>query len=254
MKWSRFGYDGKGNFFLTDIPAQKIAALEFISAGISRGGAVYAEQMIPFDQEIAIVASRSADGSFYSYPVVVSQQSSGICLTVKGPAEKFGINALAVKKLEQVAAIIGSKGDIIGVFAVEAFLMGDQILVNEIAPRVHNTGHYSQDACLVSQFEAHLRSTLGSGSAGIDKSPLSENKIAEYFGMRNILGAKSVNRKDAVPLPNISEPLKLHWYQKVGSKPGRKLGHINFTATTSTDLETLFLQAVNEEKSWADSL
>jgi phosphoribosylaminoimidazole carboxylase PurK protein len=245
FKWSRLGYDGKGNFFLKDLIAQRRELVTFIEAGIRAGGIVYAEQVIPFVRELAVVCTRGQDGTTITYPVVCSEQQQGICLNVRGPATAFGASADAVQQLEQIAQTIGEKGGIVGTYAVEAFDTGTTVLVNEIAPRVHNTGHYSQDGCAVSQFENHMRAVSG--------MELQAPKAAPFIGMRNILGPAGIN-KAAVNPPTGAPGLYLHWYHKQGTRQGRKIGHINFYASTKADFEALCSLAIEVEQTWVQSL
>jgi 5-(carboxyamino)imidazole ribonucleotide synthase len=245
FKWSRLGYDGKGNFFLKDLSSQRSDLVTFIEAGIRAGGIVYAEQVIPFVRELAVVCTRGQDGTSITYPVVCSEQQHGICLNVRGPATQFGASQDAVEQLELIAQTIGEKGGIVGTYAVEAFDIGSGVLVNEIAPRVHNTGHYSQDGCAVSQFENHMRAVLG--------LELQAPNAAPFVGMRNILGPSGINKAAVLP-PKAAPGLHLHWYHKQGTRQGRKIGHINFYASTNADFEALCSLAVEVEQTWVQSL
>ncbi len=245
FKWSRLGYDGKGNFFLKDISLQKTDLLSFITSGMKAGGQIYAEKLVPFTRELAIVCSRSIDGSIVDYPVIWSEQENGICLNVRGPATAFGVSNDVVESLKNIGKTIGEKGAIVGTYAVEAFEVNDTVMINEIAPRVHNTGHYTQKGCKVSQFENHMRA--------VSDDSLEEPQPAHYFGMRNILGPSSISKDDVEP-PQNGQELYLHWYHKKGTRPGRKLGHINIVASSKEQLEERFTKALQLEKKWTESL
>ena len=245
FKWSRLGYDGKGNFFLKDITLQRVDLLSFIEKGIKGGAVIYAEEVVPYVRELAIVCCRAVSGEMIEYPVVISEQQNGICLNVKGPANSFGVSDKITNSLKSIAHTIGEKGSIVGTYAVEAFEVANGVLVNEIAPRVHNTGHYSQDGCKTSQFENHMRAISG--------MPLSLPDSAPFIGMRNILGPSSITRDSVVP-PSGDAECFVHWYHKQGTRAGRKLGHINFSATTSEKLSQLIESALTIEKNWIESL
>lgn len=244
FKWSRMGYDGKGNFFLKDINSQKQLLIDFIENGVQKGATIYAEEAIAFERELAIVATQSINKEYVSYPVVVSEQTEGVCLNVFGAAEYFGVSPAVITEVENIARTIAEKSDIHGTFAVELFQTSTGVFVNEIAPRVHNTGHYSQDAGIISQFENHIRAAL--------EYPLGYTKPSVLFGMRNILGPKNISLDEvAPPVPN-SNNHSLHWYGKNGTRPGRKLGHINFQVNSkdSNDLLDELKSAIQTEELW----
>jgi phosphoribosylaminoimidazole carboxylase PurK protein len=247
LKWSRNGYDGKGNLFVTNWDSQLDQIKSFIQEGSSKSAVTYAEQMIKFQKELAIVCIRDKSKKIHSYPVVVSEQLKGTCLNVFGPASNAGVASDIQEKVFQIAANIGEKSDIIGAYAVELFLTeNNQLLVNEIAPRVHNTGHYTQDCTNSSQFENHIRAIL---DLPIEK--IVPNK--PYFGMRNILGPIGIN-KDECQAPKNADKTFLHWYYKKGTKPGRKLGHINVNADTKEQFDLIWSQALQVEQEWIKNL
>lgn len=245
LKWSRLGYDGKGNFFIKGSLPKQDEVLTFIKKGIDNGGLIYAEQLIEFNHEIAIVSCRNAQGKTHHYPVVFSEQMSGICLNVKGPAQSLGLPEEICNKVTEISETIGNKGNIVGTYAVELFQKGGEIFVNEIAPRVHNTGHYTQDASLTSQFENHIRAALGWELGTTDCWP--------YFSMRNLLGPSGVSMTYAEP-PVPSETSVLHWYGKKEIRPGRKVGHINTVAHTEAVLSARILDMLQDEEVWVSRL
>jgi 5-(carboxyamino)imidazole ribonucleotide synthase len=135
-----------------------------------------------------------------------------------------------------------------GCFGIEFFETAEgQLLVNEIAPRVHNTGHYTQDACATSQFENHWRAVVG--------MPLGDIQPAAGFAMQNLLGPKDVQlTRDEARLPSLNERLHLHWYDKKDIVPKRKLGHINATATNAADVPGLLNDLENAKTAWHANL
>ena len=154
LKSRKGGYDGRGNAVLKD--------LDSIDEALnSLAGHVYAEGWIDFECELAVMVVRSTTGEVKAYPTVTAIQKDSICRAVIAPAR---CSSEARKKAEDVASkAISSLGDgATGVFGVELFLCKDgSVLLNEVAPRPHNTGHYTQDACAISQFENHLRAISG---------------------------------------------------------------------------------------------
>ena len=221
LKFATLGYDGKGVLVLRGSGASDLeAASDFVALATKRKIAVYAEDLVEFDRELAMLAVRRKDGEFKTWPLVISEQKNGICDRVTGPATSLG-----VPKAHEVAAgiaceKIASHLGIVGVFAVEFFLGVDgTLLVNEIAPRVHNSGHYSQNAGCTSQFENHWRAALDLSLGSTDTMP--------FFAMQNILGPAEITSKECAHVPKGSEMAHVHWYAKRGISPGRKLGHLN---------------------------
>ena len=247
LKWSRNGYDGKGNFFVTDWDSQIEEIKSFIKDGQTKSAITYAEQMIKFQKELAIVCIRDKSKKTHPYPVVVSEQLKGTCLNVFGPAYSIDIPIDVQETVIKIAQKIGDQSDIIGAYAVELFLTEDnKLLVNEIAPRVHNTGHYTQDCTNSSQFENHIRTIL---ELPIDLFVTR----GTFFGMRNILGPVGI-LKDVCDAPVQLEGTNLHWYYKKGTKPGRKLGHINVIADSREQFEVNWNKALQVEQTWIKNL
>ena len=233
LKWDRFGYDGKGNCFVGMKPKESPRSalkrcLTFFEEGKRKGATVYAEQAIPFKREAALVAVRSSgkNGGWANYPLVWTRQEKGICHTVWGPATAFGLPVQIEKQAIRHAKKIASSLNLCGAFAIEWFWTpGKPLMVNEIAPRVHNSGHWTQDAAQTSQFENHLRACLG--------WPLGSTQSTATFGMANCLGKRS--RRFApgkIPRRWLLQSLRSggfpHWYGKRDERPGRKMGHTNF--------------------------
>jgi len=224
LKSRKGGYDGRGNAVLKDLTGIE-DALE------SLAGDVYAEGWIDFEQEVAVMVARSTSGEVRAYPTVTAVQKGSICRAVLVPAR---CSAEARLKAETVASqAISSLGDgATGVFGVELFLCRDgSVLLNEVAPRPHNTGHYTQDACAISQFENHLRAISG--------LPLGDCSMSVgAAAMVNVLGAPSGEMNDTIIGSNAAmcnARQVVHWYGK-GCRAGRKMGHINLTADSPAEL------------------
>lgn len=222
FKWSRLGYDGKGVWVVPK--KSKVnwqAAADFIRAGLERGARVYAEKKVNFDRELAQIYVRNVRGNFAAYPMVYSEQRNGVCFMVDGPATTVGLDPEIALRAAGYAQRLAEHFGLEGTFAIEYFLTrkGD-FYINELAPRVHNSGHYSQEAADCSQFENHLRAVLG-----LDLGPVSTQN---YFVMANILGPANCSL-DGRNFVADSTPanVKVHWYQKKDVRPGRKVGHIN---------------------------
>ncbi len=225
LKTRRNGYDGKGNATLrsaADLPD----AWRKLGAG-SRG--LYVEEFCPYDAELAVILTRARDGQLALYPVVESVQKDHICHIVKAPASiPAEVEARAVDIARR--AIESIQG--VGSFGIEMFLLpGGQVVFNELAPRVHNSGHYTIEACVCSQFENHVRAVLG--------WPLgSPAMVAPAAVMVNLLGAASGPGRPAGLDAALAVPgARLHIYGKTVSSPGRKMGHV--TALGSTIEEAL---------------
>lgn len=212
LKARRLGYDGYGTFIIKNHEElsqiwQKYPSPSFLL-----------EKFIPFDRELAVIAVRGITGEIRIYPVVETQQENQVCRRVIAPAN---VSEKVKKEVYKIAETILVKLDAVGVFGIEFFLTkDDEILVNEIAPRTHNSGHYTQEGCNVSQFEMLLRSITG--------LPLPEiNLNAPYTVMINLLGYENVESDYREKRKQLSEYGVVHWYGKKQSRQGRKMGHIN---------------------------
>lgn len=238
LKWSRLGYDGKG--VLTDMSK----AAEFCANAWSKGSEIFAERKIDFVRELAVIACVSKTGDSFVYPLVISEQENGICRRVLGPATSLGVSAELQSQAEQAALTIAKETGLTGCFGIEFFETRDgKLLVNEIAPRVHNTGHYTQNAFPASQFENHWRAILG--------MPLNKSKAgAKYFSMLNLLGVKEGPSAAPAPGPHSH----VHWYGKRESRPGRKMGHLNGTAQSEAELKLVLDELAQIEKTWTQNL
>lgn len=220
IKTRRGGYDGYGNRVVSSKENIDQAFEDF------KGKAVYSEAFVPFVKELAVMVVRSGDGEIVTYPVVETIQKNNICHEVIAPAQVYQtIQDQALNMARQVAELFEGAG----AFGVEMFLTQDgKVLLNEIAPRVHNSGHYTIEACETSQFENHIRA--------VTDMPLgsTEMKVPAAV-MINLLG----ERNGEVDLQGLEEAefdpnTKVHIYGKSPVKVGRKMGHIT---STGTDIE-----------------
>lgn len=224
LKARRNAYDGKGNATLRS-EADIEAAWEKL--GGNRGHALFAEQFCPFTHELAVIVTRGTDGEAVTYPVVETVQRDHICHIVRASAAVApDIAARAAELARHAVVAVGA----VGSFGVEMFLLEDgRILVNELAPRVHNSGHYTIEACACSQFENHVRAVLG--------WPLGSPALrAPAAVMVNLLGGS-----DGPGMPQgLAEALRVdgahvHIYGKVRSGKGRKMGHVTALGATAEE-------------------
>lgn len=248
LKWSRYGYDGKGNLALQSAAPQ--AANDFIAAAHARGAQVYAEAFVPFVHELAMVAVRGHDGAFINFPLVFSVQKDNVCHEVYGPCAELGITPELEQQARDTLEAVGERLGFVGAFAMEFFLDANgQLLANEMAPRVHNSGHYSLYANEVSQFDAHI--------AAVTHAPLLQPQYDELVLMRNLLGPPGSERTAPCPPPEQKPPsdCELYWYEKGGASPGRKMGHITGRAQTPAALSSLReALARYEAQCWSNKL
>jgi 5-(carboxyamino)imidazole ribonucleotide synthase len=247
IKWAQHGYDGYGNWISG--PGRSLGqAKTFCERARDRGILLFAEQKIDFKQELAMVAVRSIQGDFKHYPLVQSIQESGICKWVLGPATSMGVPYALEVLAAEVAKALADHLHYVGAFAIEFFeTQSGDLWVNEIAPRVHNSGHYSQNACQTSQFENHCRAVLG--------LPLGAVVAAPAFAMLNLLGPDlNFEEGRSPPIPQLGERSYLHWYGKVGMRKGRKLGHINAVARDAGEIPDLVRELQRTEVNWHKDL
>jgi 5-(carboxyamino)imidazole ribonucleotide synthase len=217
LKTTRGGYDGKGVWFVRALEDCD----EAFEAAAASGVELLAEELVDFRRELSALVARSPSGQVAAWPVVASEQRDGICREVIAPAPDLN-DDLAIEA-QQVAMRIAGELGVTGVLAVELFETVDgRILVNELAMRPHNTGHWTQDGSVTSQFENHLRAVLDLPLGAPDAR-------ARWTVMVNILGGRdSVARLyDGYPHALARDPrLRVHLYGK-GIRPGRKVGHVN---------------------------
>ena len=218
LKTTRGGYDGRGQVRV-ERPAD--AATAFESLGGGKAGLI-AEGLVPFVKEVSVVVARCADGAVRSFPVAENEHRRGILHRSIAPARIPAALADAARRLaEGVAHAL----EVVGLLAVEMFV-DDQgrLLVNELAPRPHNSGHYTLDACVTSQFEQNVRAVCGLSLGAVDQ--------LRPAVMLNILGEHlPAVRSRYTEL--LKDPyLKIHLYGKAEARPGRKMGHLLVTASS----------------------
>lgn len=231
VKTPRGGYDGKG---VRVVSAGTEADDWFAAlAEDARGGALLVEELVDFSRELAQQVARRPSGQIIAYPVVETVQRDGVCAEVIAPAPHASERCLEVAA--QIGAAIAGGLDVTGMLAVELFETTDErLLVNELAMRPHNSGHWSQDGAVTSQFEQHLRAVLDLPLG--DTSPR-----AEWTVMVNILGGPvDGTLDDRFPAALEAYPaVKVHTYGKA-PRPGRKVGHVNMVGD---DLDDIVYQA-----------
>jgi len=204
LKTRRFGYDGKGQVII-----KSEADISDAWAAMKEAPAIL-EQFIPFKREVSVIAARSITGETAAYPLIENVHKNHILDTSIAPAENNDGRA------QGLAIQIMSELDYVGVMATEFFELHDgTLIVNEIAPRVHNSGHWTQDAGCIDQFELHIRAITG--------WPLGDTTPKHKMKMTNLIG-EEVNELEAFA----NEPSTfIHLYGKRDVKPGRKMGHVN---------------------------
>jgi 5-(carboxyamino)imidazole ribonucleotide synthase len=224
LKVRRHGYDGQGTFIV-----RNQATLESVLQQ-QNGASWLLEEFIPFERELAVMAARSVTGEIVVYPVVETQQENQVCRRV------FVTHDLDPRVVEQVEAIAHKLLEsltFVGIMGIEFFLTKDgNVLVNETAPRTHNSGHYTLDACITSQFEQHLRAVCSLPLG----NPAMHGPDMHCHGavMVNLLGYEHsesdylAQRQQLAHIPNAH----VHWYGKTQSRPGRKLGHVTVLLDT----------------------
>ncbi len=209
IKTRRFGYDGKGQFV--------VRSTDDIDAAWSElgGQALIAEAWVAFDYEVSIIATRGIDGDVRVFPLTRNTHSNGILDTSIAPLDG--------SKLEAVARDYGRRlvehFDYVGTVALELFVVGDRLLANEFAPRVHNSGHWTIEGCETSQFENHIRAVAG--------LPLGDTAARGHAVMKNLIGRMPAGHFEG-----------LHDYGK-SERPGRKLGHITVVAKSAAERDSL---------------
>jgi 5-(carboxyamino)imidazole ribonucleotide synthase len=218
LKTRHGAYDGRGNMLIS-----KTADIDK-AFKLFKDRQLYAEAYIPFKKELAVMVARNTSGDVAAYPIVETIHERNICVEVLAPAP---IQEQTRKKAERIALKVARLLEGAGTFGIEMFLTEkDEVLVNEIAPRVHNSGHYTMEANRTSQFEQHIRAVTG--------LPLGDTSmIVPAAVMINVLGdrdgptvAEGLN--DALMIPGVS----VHLYGKSPTKVDRKMGHITATGVT----------------------
>ncbi len=217
LKTADFGYDGKGQFRIAT-PADLAPAW----TGVGEHEAVL-EAFIPFELELSVVAARAEDGSFVHYGAVENQHVRGILDLTIAPGR---VPEKTAREAVEIARAVMEALDVVGVLCVEFFLKKDgSLLINELAPRPHNSGHFTFDANVTSQFEQQLRATCALPLGGVKQ--LTPAAMANLLG--EIWADGEPDWEAAAGMPNV----KLHMYGKLTPRPGRKMGHLTALADTT---------------------
>ncbi len=219
IKASRDGYDGYGQWRLT--AASELEALKAQLSSLDlQAVPLVVEQMLDFDRELSIIGIRSKSGEIKVYPLAENLHHQGQLHVSVAPAT--AISEALTTQAQQIFKTLAEGMDYVGVLAVELFQCDDQLLVNELAPRVHNSGHWTLNGAITSQFDNHLRAVCG--------LPLGDTAELGPSAMVNVIGCTGFSR-DLLSIPGCH----LHWYGKT-VREKRKMGHINVTADSYQEL------------------
>jgi len=223
------GYDGKGQWRLKSTNDannvwQKMS--DFLASTKETQGIV-AEQMVPFDREVSLVGARRVNGDIAVYPLTENHHTNGV-LSVSLAAP---VNHKLQEQANVVFKALAEKLNYVGILAIEFFQVGEQLLVNEIAPRVHNSGHWTQQGADSCQFENHLRA--------ICDLPLGSTSLIRPTAMVNIIGEDTISN-EILSIPSVT----IHWYNK-DKRAGRKMGHINVSGENELILAQRLLSLSN---------
>ncbi len=214
-KAAKGGYDGKGTKIIKNLKQLQ----EFLS--VEREGQWMLEKWISFDKELSIVSSRDSKGIVRSLPIVETYQSKQVCDWVLAPAD---INHDVDLMVRNIAASLLAELQYVGVIAIEFFYGSEGLLVNEIAPRTHNSGHFSIDACSSSQFDQQICITSGL-NVPMPEMLVNGALMANLLGLQSNYPTSLTQRLDNLRgIPG----LNVHWYEKEEEKKGRKLGHVTY--------------------------
>jgi 5-(carboxyamino)imidazole ribonucleotide synthase len=208
LKTARGGYDGKGQWVAHSAGEARAAV------AAARGVPLIFERFVPFELEVSVICARGSDGDAISFPVTENQHDHGVLATTIVPAR---ISRALEREVREIALRVGEKLEIVGAYCVEFFVVDGGAYVNEIAPRVHNSGHYSLDATSISQYEAHVRA--------ICDLPLVEPRLFAPAVMVNILGTGKGDHLEGIADLLRDPDLKLHIYGKRHAALRRKMGH-----------------------------
>ena len=209
LKTRRFGYDGKGQILLRE-GSDVGAAFRTL-----RGAPAILEGVVPFTREVSVIAARGLDGTFRAFDLCENEHVNHILAVTRVPA---AITAETAAQATAIARRIADALDYVGVLAVEMFVVvrdgREAVIVNEIAPRVHNSGHWTLDGAVISQFEQHIRAICG--------WPLGSSRRHGRVEMRNLIGDEATDWRALAA----SDGASVHLYGKAESRAGRKMGHV----------------------------
>lgn len=237
MKTCRLGYDGQGTFMISS-PQDLQGRWHHLDHQ-----PVLLEAFIPFEKELAVMVARSVAGEIAVYPVVETQQVNQVCRRVMAPA---AIAETVRQTIQDLARLFIERLQFVGVLGIEFFLgPGETVLINEVAPRTHNSGHYTLDACRTSQFAQQLRAVAGNSLGSVEMT-------CDRALMVNLLGFESAHhdycqqREHLAAIPGA----QVYWYGKSVSRPGRKLGHVTVCLQAGQDWRAIAQQV---ESRWYPS-
>jgi 5-(carboxyamino)imidazole ribonucleotide synthase len=231
LKTARMGYDGKGQATIRDA-TEAAAAWDTLSR---QGDDFILEAKVPFRMEVSVICARSASGETACFPVAENEHRRGILHLTVAPAR---VPDQVAEEARRVATALAEGLGVVGLLAVEMFVDGGgRILMNEIAPRPHNSGHHTWEACAVSQFEQQLRAVCG--------LPLGDPALLRPAAMVNLMGEDAGTGLDR---PGVARALEvagtaLHLYGKKEARPGRKMGHLTVLADTADEAARRALEA-----------
>lgn len=231
LKTARMGYDGKGQATVHNA-AEAGAAWDALSG---QGDDFILEAKVPFRMEVSVICARSASGETACFPVSENEHRRGILHLTVAPAR---VDDSIAEEAQRVAAALAEGLGVVGLLAVEMFVDADgRILMNEIAPRPHNSGHHTWEACAVSQFEQQLRAVCG--------LPLGDPALLRPAAMVNLMGEDAGTGLDR---PGVARALEipgtaLHLYGKAEARPGRKMGHLTVLADSADEAARRALEA-----------
>jgi 5-(carboxyamino)imidazole ribonucleotide synthase len=208
LKTASFGYDGKGQQRLESDKDARQCDLS--------GGPFVLEAKVPFAMEVSVIVARGSDGQMVCYPVCENMHRNHILDTTVVPAR---VSPDVAGRAEQLARAVAAQLHLVGVLAVEMFLLPDgTLLINELAPRPHNSGHFSIDACVTSQFEQQVRAVC--------QWPLGSPELLRPCAMANLLGDLWAEGEPNWAAATALGEVKIHLYGKAEPRPGRKMGHL----------------------------
>ena len=207
LKTRREGYDGKGQVWIRS-PGEMVTAYQSLG-----GRPAILEARAEFERELSVIAARGVGGRTAVYPLGENIHADGILKTTLAPAKA---TKKTLERAHEIADAVLTGLDYVGVMGIELFDLGrGRLLVNEIAPRVHNTGHWTQDGCVCDQFEQHIRAVAG--------WPLGSTEAHSRVEMTNLLGGEADRWAELAAHPDA----QIHLYGKGEARPGRKMGHVN---------------------------
>ncbi len=232
LKVARFGYDGKGQ---VRVSSRDEALLAFQHM---KGEPCVLEAMLPLDYEISVVLARDEHGQVKCFPTAENSHRHGILDVSIAPARASGC---MTGNAEEVAEGIAQKMGYIGTLAVEFFVVRGQLYVNEMAPRPHNSGHYTLDACITNQFEQQVRALCGLplGDARAHSAAVMVNLLGDIWFLKDAHHSHEPDWSQLLAVPN----LKLHLYGKHHARPGRKMGHFTVIGSDAPAVQAAALAA-----------